>query len=261
MARPSRGFSLLELLVTIVVIAILTGISIPILRGVFDRRRDAERVSNIRLTMVDFLTYAIDKDGVAPNVGVPGDDNTSPWYNGMTTPGDMMSMYLAITVSWPLYLNAHFGESHRFWHPPPGPRLPSGLAQAGQSEEDYGKERMLAMPSDYVYSECFVTAPELWTGEFTSMSLNEALAFARRVRFSQVAFPSSKGVLVHYTPLSGGSRASTSFADGSATVIPPENFLPPVSYPLGTSDEPFFPVLGTQDGHQGRDVSNSGEHR
>lgn len=255
MDRRRIGFSLMELLVTIAVIAILTGITIPVLRGVFDRRRDVERVSNIRLTMVDFQTYANDKDGVAPNVGVPGDDNTSPWYNGMSTPGDMMSMYLAITVSWPLHLNAHFGESHRFWHPPPGPRLPESIIDAGHTPEDYGEERMLAMPSDYKYSLNFVTTTTLWDGSHANIDIADALPFATRVRFDQAQFPSAKGVLIHQPMLTVGRRTAVALVDGSAAMHAPDVLLTAVPYPFGAGGAPFDPVLGTRLGHAGRDIA------
>lgn len=256
MDRRRHGFSLVELLVTIAVIAILTGISIPILRGVFDRRRDTERVSNIRLTMVDFLTYANDKDGVAPNIGIPGIDNSSPWYEGMTTPGDMMPAYLAITASWPLYLNAHFGESHRFWHPPPGPQLPDSLTEAGHTPDHYGAERMLTMPSDYRYSLNFVTTTSLWEGSHFNLNAEDALPFAIRVRFDQSEFPSAKGVLIHQPMLTTGRRVSVALVDGSAAMHAPEALLEAVPYPFGAGGAPFDPVLGTRLGYAGRDITN-----
>jgi hypothetical protein len=204
--------------------------------------------------MVDFLVYAADHDGVAPNIGVPGVDNGSPWYIGMETPNDMMAVYFALDRSWPLYLNSYFGESHKYWHPPPGPEFPETLTQAGHTPDDYDEDSLLAMPSLYRYSENFLTTPALWTGDYSGLSLGDGLAFAVRVRFDQTAFPAAKGVLIQGGELKRRGRTPTAFVDGSASNISENQFLSAVPYPFGTSSDPFSPVLTTKNGYEGRDV-------
>lgn len=247
------AYSLVELLVTVAAIALVVGISIPLLRGAFDRGRDAERIGNIRATMVDFATYAADHDGVAPNTGIPGVDYSSPWYRGMSSSAQMMSMYLAITVSWPLFLHDSLGESHVFWHPPPGPTFPPELTDAGITPDSYDESSLLAMPSEYEYSLTFVTDAALWSGEHSGVSEEAALAFAKNVRFDQASYPSAKGVLIHARDLRRRGVAATAFVDGSASFMRHSDFLPAVPLPLGASTEPFIPVLATKDGYTGRD--------
>lgn len=64
--RSSRGFTLVELLVVIGIIALLIGVLLPVLSGVQKRGRDLKCQSNLRSAVQMFLTYAAENKGSLP---------------------------------------------------------------------------------------------------------------------------------------------------------------------------------------------------
>ena len=60
--RRRRGFTLVELLVVIGIIAVLLGILVPVLAGARDRARTVQCASNIRQVMFAMMAYANDRE-------------------------------------------------------------------------------------------------------------------------------------------------------------------------------------------------------
>ena len=63
----SAAFTLMELLVVVVIIAILTSILLPGVRIVRDKAQGAKCGSNLRQVGMGFMSYAIDNEGYLPN--------------------------------------------------------------------------------------------------------------------------------------------------------------------------------------------------
>ena len=57
-SRATRGASLVEVLVSIGVAAVVTSILLVSLRAALQKRNDVKDLANMRLTMADFLAYA-----------------------------------------------------------------------------------------------------------------------------------------------------------------------------------------------------------
>lgn len=67
-SNRTRGFTIVELLIVIVVIAILAAITIVAYNGIQQRARDAERVSEVKALRTAIEMYAADT-GAYPSVG------------------------------------------------------------------------------------------------------------------------------------------------------------------------------------------------
>jgi len=85
--RLSSGFSLVELLVGIGIIALISVLLLPAMRSVLDRSKLAKCQNNLRQITVAGLAYVADNDGFFPGRPV-GAEITNPWYVGGTLPTD-----------------------------------------------------------------------------------------------------------------------------------------------------------------------------
>jgi prepilin-type N-terminal cleavage/methylation domain-containing protein/prepilin-type processing-associated H-X9-DG protein len=101
--RRSNGFTLVELLVVIGVIAVLAGLVAPALSRAKDRARLTECRNNLRQWGLGLQMYLDDNRDLYPYFAVRGSVNRSRWY-------DLLSPYTRI--EWPLLLtnaNSQFG--------------------------------------------------------------------------------------------------------------------------------------------------------
>lgn len=92
-ARQHSGFTIVELLIVIVVIAILAAISIVAYNGIQTRARDSQRSSDISAIVKGLELYYIDK-GSYPTVG------------GSTSPGMNSGWATTADASWQNLVNA-----------------------------------------------------------------------------------------------------------------------------------------------------------
>lgn len=93
-SRNGRGFTIVELLIVIVVIAILAAITIVAFNGVQQRARDTQRLADIK-TIVKALELYKTTTGTYPNaVGTP---NASGWE--VSTTGSAPTNFLSALVS------------------------------------------------------------------------------------------------------------------------------------------------------------------
>lgn len=79
--RPgATGFSLIELLVVVSIIAVLAGILLPVVGLVRDQARSTICASNLRQIGVGFLAYEGDNDGMLPPPYLKNPDNTTAYF-------------------------------------------------------------------------------------------------------------------------------------------------------------------------------------
>ncbi len=86
-----HGFTIVELLIVIVVIAVLASISIVAFNGVQQRSRDARRAQDMTLIKKALLLYQADNGGVQRTTTYAGNDGggwdssaTAPWMSFLT---------------------------------------------------------------------------------------------------------------------------------------------------------------------------------
>jgi prepilin-type N-terminal cleavage/methylation domain-containing protein/prepilin-type processing-associated H-X9-DG protein len=88
MKRPKqgkKGFTLVELLTVIVIIAILIALLFPVLTGAMERGNQSRCLSNLKQWGAAMTTYLSDRGGVFPGEGALGSQiqvgNTNAWFN------------------------------------------------------------------------------------------------------------------------------------------------------------------------------------
>lgn len=220
------AFSLIELLVTIGVIAILIGLVIPALAGARGAARQAVCLSNLHGIAKVLENYHQTYDDSYPFVWLDQELVATP-------PGENEGRLRwdhpwKLEVYWPTIMhdNAPWRTFFEAWVCPGSPRDP-----ARPWRLEWGGSGM----SSYVYSRSFQAAPVLWTP-----GAEEDLDLLRAVRHAEVLFPASKvvmfdGDLAHLTPrdrAKPGTAIPMLFADGHALASRREDATPPADNPF-----------------------------
>ena len=228
--RP-RGFTIVELLVTIAVIAVLMSILLPALAG---SKRAAERtrwLANQREASRTVRVYAGDYEDSFPSWGVPR-TNLAPLETDRET---YEFFWWAQMDQWGLFLTAVGYDGWLSMGPEAGPGVFTSEAT------DFGRDTR----SSHIMAGAAFAEPVRFSAEQpdTSVLVHTAL------RYSDVRFPSAKGVLLGPGPPSGGPIL-VSFADGHSAVHQHDQL------PKGVRNMPYgpIPVLTTIDGVLGRDI-------
>ncbi|MGD9693276.1 MAG: type II secretion system protein [Phycisphaerales bacterium] len=235
--RPTRAFSLIELLVAIGIIAILISITLPTLATTRIRANELKSVTNTRTITQHFTSYATDKGHfpfVKPGEAPPGVNHTPPpgvtlvrWWPENTIIG--LDSHWSLALLWPglIYERAPWKENYPTWvSPGRDPDLPT--------EPPEQPEFLVS----YQYSNSFIAKPDVWRQD----ARLDADAISR-VNPTTVAFPSSKAIIfdaelayLRKTPnVSQGHYAHSTpiaFADGHAEAKDPTLATPGFPNPL-----------------------------
>lgn len=240
-----RGFTIIELLVSIGIIGVLFAISLPALLGARVRASELRSVANARSIASDMHAYA-DVKGTYPFVKiVPGGTATVRAPSTFTAMQILSNVWMLIKA-WPgLVMEvAPLEEHYATWVSPgrdtsvPGLNEPSGL-------------------TSYNYSTSFLASPALWSGTATADP-----DLIRPTKPADVAFPSNKvlvwdselAYLAKRPPLVEGlSNHPTpmAFADGHAAVHNPLDATPGIENPFQPGEGTR--LLDTPNGVLGRD--------
>ncbi len=229
--ESAQGFTLVETLVSIAIVAVLLGILLPAMKGVREKSWDMHDLSNLRQTTQQFQMWSDAHDGIFLNGG--GD---KPPYTVIVRDGMGATIgafdYFDHAGSWSLVLRAFFGEEYATWTP------------------------QHSMSTAYLYGMGMVTDPRLWEGCAFNTQLR--WRYARRVRMTETSFPSNKGLLVEAhreKPITPDTKYPMSFVDGSAAVLQKKETREGVLETACAGTEPVSvaPVVWTEHGILGRD--------
>ncbi len=245
----TRGFSLVEMIVVITVLAVLVSLAVPLLRsskGAAERTINLEHLRNHALI---FSQYTCDYRDAFPT---PSEASPPPPYRWTLTIGDLGSIeqpYFVIRGLWPALMAELYYDSvytHPSFSPP---RFGRGLA------------------TPYEYSSVFLTDPAFWRYE-TRIGPTQW----RATRAYEVLFPSAKVLLENrwFATIDESSMSAARApgctvmihyvtSDGAASSLRSTLFLPPYRTGEGDSDGAMagfgIPGLHTMEGVHGRDIT------
>ena len=255
MRRTRSGFTIVELLISVAVIAVLVAL---VMTGLGEARKhvyDVSNCSNLRQTMMDFAMWSDDHAGRMPNPGLPNDpiSGESPFY-GDVRPHSRPNVYHSVPTAWPRLLYYWRGSTSPAWHSTDG-YAPLGVTL----DPNHASYAGWSLPTRYRYATVMLTSPDVWRSDYPlSLSPAEFMSFYAYVQAASIAYPAEKGVHLHEGAYREESRWHASFADGSATRVAPGGLHEPSLIPTTTTTtRRGTPVLHTVDGYLGRDISRA----
>lgn len=217
-----RGFTLVEVLVSIGVIALLIAILIPVLAGARQAARRTVGLSNIRQAGLQFAVYADTYGGVLPFAPQGTTLPTTP--PGIGDPTSVTPGFWDLSFYWPALFHdtAPWEENFRTWVVADPRRDPDRPWLSGPFPS-------IGVPS-YRYSRSLFARPELWSGR----AVADPYRFRAPVRVVQVASPAGKALLfdgeapLRRTPSDDETRISVVFVDTHAAWHEPAEAAGPV---------------------------------
>jgi len=238
-----RGWTLLETLIALGIIAVLMSIMIPVLRSVLGKSGMTKNQANMSLTMKDFFSWSNSNKGRMLNKGLPPEDNP---YG-----------YITQSQTWPDVLFLAFGEAEPYWqstYANPEPYLHGTMTLAEARRIEPGWE--WHAPSDFHYSVTMLTAPKSW--QYPGLGLNDVPDFAKYYAYilqADIAYPSNKGVLWHdHIEPGPGRQRLVAFGDGSVSQRDILSAKPSAAYPTSHDvNKRWGPIAGTLHGALGQD--------
>lgn len=268
----TRGFTLIELMVTIGIIALLIAISLPALRGANISAKRTKAMANLRSTVQQFDASANDKGhypfrapgelpfGMEDEGRLPPDALIAQWWpEGMII---ATSNHFAHEELWPSVLVPDVSDWPTYYETWISPGMPTELPELddvmGGPHEEFDAGKLISIR----YSNSFVARPQTWNA--AERGTIDRLGSLRPVSPHEVTFTSSKVMLWdgHLAFLGadtpeqrdGHFDADTpmAFADGHADMKNPLEANEPADNPL--NDEWAEKTLSdTKDGVHGRD--------
>jgi prepilin-type N-terminal cleavage/methylation domain-containing protein len=239
--KPDRdsarsGFTILEMLLVIVIVAVLMSLLVVGLRGSRSAGRAAVTLSNLRQHAQVFSMYGESWDDAFPHFAETDRYTTITEFER-----------LGVTLELP-YFGQFFAWSWFLaddWY--------QGQFSHGSFADPSSEARTVY--SDYYYGCCFVAGPEYWRettrlGDFSQW---------RSTRWHEVVWPSQKVLLV-YPAVASEQNARVALIDGSATTRDKRESFGK-GYPYGDGQHPgslhpgdVWQFLHTMDGVRGHDL-------
>jgi len=246
-ADRSRGFTLVEILISIALVAILLALNLPVLRGIQQRASESSSLSTIRQHGAVFGMYTSDYAGTYPYF-------TSP----TATRTILRDGNFVVDVSY-------FG-AYQVWNI----AMAKGYYSSGPFDRVFSPPGVSPwneyLFTGYWYSCTMLARPEHWNPD----QRRSGTALLRSTRDTEVRYPTLKVLLADLFASSlafadaapGGLRIPACFTDGSATALIPGDVRR--QYP-GGHGAPFdaghgyhntepIPGMHTLDGVRGMDV-------
>lgn len=259
-----RGFTLIEILVVIAIIAILIALALPALASARTMARQTQAISNIRQVGSSFemysgtyKTYPFIRKGFSAVQGdmpmpTPPGLFTIPWWPKGSVVATNSEWRLSFM--WPglMAAIAPWEENYKIWVSPGRTAI---LPEPESGDMRIDPESMVSI----LYSNSFIGAPKLWSTEGQG-GTEEAMI--RAVQPADVVLPSSKAMLydadiayIRKTPPQRDGHydhpTPIQFADGHADVKNPLEAAETFANPLNALDRTA--LHNTKDGVRGRD--------
>lgn len=240
------GFTLIEVLVTIGIIAILVGILVPVVGKSINRSRELTSAVNLRSIGQLFEMYAGASAGVYP-APVPG--RLYPSFSPQIQ--STIPHWLAVD-NWP----GLFGDTHPWWQN-------ERLYLAPGAERDYDGLVISFPKPSFDYAASFLGNPSIWTDR--SITADEWPRLERSVTQQMVRFPAGKVLMwdreMPYLRLPPRVDADYNllektpmlFADQHVAARVPAEGSDPVFNRATGAQRPGQRLHNTRDGVQGRD--------
>lgn len=244
LAAPARGFTIIELMVVVALIASLTALLIPALALVRQEARVLRSLSNQRQLATALHLYA------------ESHRDCFPHFKPLGTSWDP-----ALVLGWPS-VHSYFGAHQTMWLALVAPHDESTLRMAVYTSPsraaiipDNEPERLFTTYlTAYFLSPTLTADPRVFDEPVSRWPVIDSPALIRPVRQSEVLQPSRKGVILDMAITARPSMLPNvaAFADGSAARIDADN--PPVP-PSGVHAGRIYtlPVLSTRHGVRGVD--------
>lgn len=239
-AASVRGFTVVEVLVTIAIVAVLAAILVPVLAGARDSSAVSRSLSAQRQLVASRDVYGRQHADFFPHFSTLDNIGGPVRMRGMTI------------------MTGYFRAHMAFWLAAVGPH-DEGLINlamwppVGQGPAMTDQERANGIHHSVFYLSATVAAdPAVFDGSHDGASAAEP-RLLRGVRWAEMRFPSAKGLFLDFSMIRGEGRDRyvAAFGDGSAAEIPggasPE---PIVAQPYGG---PLSVVMSTRGGIRGRD--------
>jgi len=258
--RARGGFTLVELLVTVGVIALLLSITIPALRGVRWRAQETAELSHQRQSGLALFAYADDHAGAFPYFGIPGTDFAPLKYHDGPFKGQWEG-----SPWFPTEYGHHWEQvwAWAYW-----------IKGLGYTEADTaitystGERHVVAPLSGYGRALDVMTGAAIVRPSFLALNGPRRIEDHQGQRMQHVAYPSKKGVLrrenyLRYRatgwetlgPQIGRIPVYVWFADGHSGMHAPDTMLPGITDGISeTWPPPTGSVFTTIDGIHGRDL-------
>lgn len=251
------GFTLVELLVSVGIIALLIGIAIPALSGARQRARDAAILSNLKQTGIAMENYTQRYDGWLPYAieGTPFPTAPPHAHGG----GAITGSHWQLSSYWSslFFEIAPWEEWFRLWAFP-DPRRSHERPWEGTSGN---RGPFFNGVSSLDYARSLFARPELWQ---PGPPIADRESVLRAVRMTEVRYPSAKVSLFDRElcvrvrcddPM--GIKRGMLFLDGHAAMRALSDANPPRKGRLPElADYGAMPVHDTADGAYGRDFAN-----
>lgn len=237
----ARGFTMIELMVTIGLIGVLLSITLPALRSTRDAGREIVCVANLKGLGLTMQAYTQSHHGRYPFV--PNDEDLKYTSDGVTfypaSPDGDRSFGVTMSTwglrsGWPRLMHkvAPWREHFDSWVCPGAERGPGGPWDGTGVSVGFGH-------SSYAYSTSFVASPSLWSGHSQA---DESLI--RPILISEVTHPSNKVLMWDDEMAHLSARSSSAldhrpmlFADGHAAVMRLSDATEPVANPFTGASE------------------------
>ena len=251
--RVAHGFTIVDLMVTIGVMSVLLGITLPAMLGARNRSRELVCVANLHGLAQTVSAYAQEHKG--RYLFEKGGDGTQ-FPSTLDRRGSVTIPHAwSLEIQWTFLLfdTAPWDEYFATWLCPGAPRLegtPWGSGGIiGLDGQPIGNAQ-----SSYNYSHSFVASPSVWSGDSDA---DEALI--RPILVSEVAYPANKVMFwdsemahlsVRRRTAAALDRRPMLFADGHAAVMRMSEASEPVVNPF---TDVARRLVDTRDGVDGRD--------
>lgn len=223
-AHRMRGFTLLEVMVSVAIIGLLLALFLPALRAAKDRAYQVQSLSNLRNIGAAFESYTTFFQGRFPAID---SEQSYPYGCGVRISAD----HWQISHLWPVVLGGHLTWEEEFdvFHSPPSPKRLT--------------DRRCGHPTSYAYSLSFVANPSTWSTEVRAGEMEPQKTWLASVTAATVRFPSGKTLLwdqelpflgrpIRYVDDDINESCPMLFADLHTEMQTPSNASEPIQNPF-----------------------------